>query len=153
MYNCTTLISLISVIFLFSFITPSFSQENLPPEALKVLKERLKLTPDQEKQMRSITMKYAKERIQMRADLQVKHIEAKEIGIADNPDRSLLEKKLREIGEIQLRQKLMAFDQLMERKKVLTPDQQKSAKEFFENAPQQQKQGMRGMRGKGFGWR
>ncbi len=150
MYNRTTLMTLVSAIFLFGFITPSFSQEGPPPEVLKVLKEKLKLTPDQEKQMRSITMKYAKERIQMRADLQVKQIEAKEIGIADNPDRSLLEKKLREIGEIQLRQKLMAFDQLMERKKILTSEQQKIAKEFFENAPHQQRQGMRG---KGFGWR
>ncbi len=96
---------------------------------LRELKEKLQITPDQEKQIRTIHEKYMRTRIQFRANLQIARLDARQIAEADNADRSALEKKLGEIAAIQTQQKLSMFDEMKEVQKILTPEQMKLWKE------------------------
>lgn len=93
------------------------------------LKEKLQITPEQEKQIRTIHEKYMRSRIQLRADLQIKRLDARQIAEADNADRAALEKKLEEIAAIQTQQKLSMFDEMKEVQKILTPEQMSLWKE------------------------
>jgi len=94
------------------------------------LKKKLDITSDQEKQIKSIRQNGMREQIKLRADLQILRLDARQIAESEKPDRVALEKKLREIGELQVKQKLMMFDQMTEMQKILTPEQLKKWKEI-----------------------
>ena len=149
MKHPTTLITII----LFALFTLGYSNaiaQGGPPEEpprkgnfRKEMKEKLNLSADQEKQFKDIHFKFAKDRIQARATMQTKRLEVKQLLDADKPDRAGLEKKFNEIADLEVQQKLLGFDQAMEMKKVLTPEQQKIFKELKEDLPHPQRQGMR----------
>lgn len=151
MFKRTSLITSLTCALLLTTFTSSLGQQESPPgqgsmpkhNMRKELKDKLNLSPEQEKQLKDVRFKYAKDQIQVRANLQSKRLDVQQIMQSDKLDRAVLEKKWREIGDLQVQQKLMAFDQQQEMKKNLTPEQQKIIKDFRENFPRPDRRAMR----------
>lgn len=127
---------------------PSFSQpEKEPPprgEMRRMASEKLKLTDAQEKQIKEIRSKQMKQMIQLRADLQIKRLELKELLDADAPDRAAVEKKMRMIADIRVQQQMLHFDKKQAIDKVLMPEQRKIADEMREDFRHGMRQRLRG---------
>ena len=65
-------------------------------------RERLGITPEQALKIRTQTSDFRKKQIRNRAELQVKHIELRDLLSADKPDRAAIDKKLQEISAVRL---------------------------------------------------
>jgi Spy/CpxP family protein refolding chaperone len=97
------------------------------------------------KEIRSATQK---EMIDLRADMQKKRIDLKEIHSADAPDRPAFERLTRGIADLQVKQKLLLFDSREKVMAKLTAEQKEKFKELKEHRPMMQGKGMKGnMRG------
>jgi len=70
-----------------------------------------------------------------RAKKQTADIELRQLLKADNPDRSAIERKLKEIADVDVQMRLKRLDGWYAVNKVLTPDQQKHWKKALELAP------------------
>ena len=97
------------------------------------LRTYLELTDSQVDQLRKIAVDTEIATAKDRADVRVRRIELRELLRAENPDRAAVMQKVQEIS--QAREQLMKqrIDALLSAKKVLTPEQQKKARSFFEN--------------------
>lgn len=119
--------------------------------------EKLNLTKEQKESMRDIRSKTAKQMIDIRADLQKKRIDMQTLTDGDAPNRAAVEKLSREIGELQLQQKMALFDADQSVQRILNDDQKKIWKDIKSRKHTMMKERMmnnRGMRsghGKGRG--
>jgi len=115
--------------------------------------EKLNLTAEQEKSLRDIRNANEKQMIDLRASMQKKRIELGELRNAETPDRAAVERIFSEIGDLQLRQKMLAFDGEQAALKVLNPEQRKIWKEMkgerFRNAKDNRGRHRRGGAGGG----
>lgn len=98
-------------------------------------RERIGMTPEQAQKIRTETFDFRKAKIRNRADLEVKHLELRQMLSADTPDRSAINSKLEEISAARLTQAKAAVNFHLDMRAALTPDQklklQQMRQEFF----------------------
>jgi Spy/CpxP family protein refolding chaperone len=101
------------------------------------IRERIGVTPEQAQKIRNETFDFRKNQIRNRADLQVKHLELRELLSAETPDRSAIDGKLQEISAVRLAQAKSAINFHLDMRAALTPDQklklQQMRHEFFQH--------------------
>lgn len=93
--------------------------------------ELLDLTPSQEKEFNKLKYDFKKKQIDIRAKIQTLRVELRELFEADKPDRTEIEKKLRELNDIQLKMRLNHLDHWFAVYKILDEKQQKIWKQHF----------------------
>jgi Spy/CpxP family protein refolding chaperone len=120
------LIFALSIMVLFSSV--AFAQRG-PRGPMKEVMQKLNLTADQQKSMKDIHLKTAKQMIDIRSDLQKKRIDVQSIVSGDNPDRKALEGLWNDISKLEVNRKLLMFDTHQQIMKILKPEQQKIWKE------------------------
>jgi len=106
----------------------SFAQRG-PRGQMKEVMQKLNLTADQQKSMKDIHLKTAKQMIDIRSDLQKNASTRRASMGGDNPDRKALEGIWSDISKLEVNRKLLMFDTHQQIMKVLNPEQQKIWKE------------------------
>jgi len=71
--------------------------------------------------------------VQTRADMELRHIELRELLRADNPDHDAIMQKLDEVNALRGKMEKQQVETLLSARSVLTPDQLKKVKAFMEN--------------------
>ena len=87
--------------------------------------EALNLTEQQKVQMEKLRTDLEKNQVGVQGKIAVLRVELKELFQAENPDRSAIEKKMKEVSDLQHQLKINGLDHLFAVKGILTPDQQK----------------------------
>jgi Spy/CpxP family protein refolding chaperone len=67
----------------------------------------------------------------------------KELFAAASPDKGAIEKKMKEVSELQFQEKVNGLDHLFAVRAMLTPEQQKLWKELMKNAGPEMRERMR----------
>ena len=152
MKNKVAIFSLILAILL-AFPTASISQ---PEREIKIIKKmgpmhekmeitedmfierapfitKLKLTEDQEKQVKKLRLELEKKQTNAQAKVRTANIELKELFAADNLDKTAIEKKIKEIAELKTKLHLNRLDHWFAFNKILKPEQQKIWRDRLEN--------------------
>jgi len=91
-------------------------------------RSELGLTDQQAEKLRQILVDSRKTGIRTRADLQVRHMELRELLRADQPNREAVMKKVQEISDLRAQMMRQHVDSLLDAKTVLTPEQQKKVR-------------------------
>ena len=118
----------------------------------------LNLTDEQEAKIKKLRTEMQKAQVQHRSKVQLARIDLRELMDAETPDRGAVEKKIREISDLQVKQRMAMFDHRAEVEKLLTPEQKKIWKEHQGEGRRDVRQRMlRRMGGgqgpgAGFGW-
>lgn len=120
------------------------------------LRERLGITDEQAAKIEAAQSQFAKQQIQRQAELRIKRMELAELLRAENPDRAAIEKKLRELNDLELQAKMAGLDHGMAMRNLLTPEQREQLKQLARERVAQRFQGRRGLsprpqRGPGMG--
>ncbi len=110
------------------------------------LQEQLGLTEEQTERLRALRSDAAKSGIRTRAESRIKRLELRELLQAEEPNRALIEKKVRELSDASYAAQMQRIDQRLAFRSVLTPDQ----REKMRNLRRQFRQ-RRGGRGFGSG--
>jgi Spy/CpxP family protein refolding chaperone len=97
------------------------------------VRQALNLTDDQVARLRTISVDAEKASVQTRADMQLRHIELRELMRADNPNQSAIMAKLDEVNALQGKMGKQRVQTMLSARSVLTPDQIKKIKTFMEN--------------------
>ncbi len=95
-------------------------------------KEKLELTDEQVKSLKSIKMDFMKADIQKEADLKVAELELKELMAADKMDMAKVEKMIKDIHMMKAEKKIAHLKAFEKAKGILTPEQLKKQKEQHE---------------------
>jgi Spy/CpxP family protein refolding chaperone len=98
---------------------------------MQPLIESLNLTDEQKTQMHQLRIDKQKQQVQRQSKTQLARIELQELLVADTPDRSAIEKKTKEISDLQHQAKLEMIDHLFKVRSILTPEQQKTFKDHM----------------------
>ena len=95
------------------------------------MRERLGFTPEQAAKIQAQENTFAKTRIRNHADLRVKRMELDELVNAEKPDRAAIDKKLREIQEIQFSGEKGAIDHRLAMREMITAEQRQKMQEMY----------------------
>jgi len=109
------------------------------------LREKLGITDAQAEQLRALVREAAKVRIRQHADVAVKRMELEELLEVETPDRTLIEKKLREISDLQHALLKSQIDSRLALQNVLTPEQRTKLRSLLRQRILRRGLGMRGM--------
>lgn len=93
--------------------------------------EALNLTDQQKVQMEKLRTELEKKQVAVQGKIAVLRVELKELFQAENPDRSAIEKKMKEVSDLQHQLKINGLDHLFAVKGILTPEQQKEWKKHM----------------------
>lgn len=85
--------------------------------------EKLNLSAEQKSALKSAIKPYRTQLIDLKADMQKKRLELRDIMDTDNPDRAAYEKAGKDMADIEQRMRLALFDMRAEAMKILTPEQ------------------------------
>lgn len=91
--------------------------------------QMLNLTDEQEAKIEKLRGEMQRTMVQNRSKIQIARIDLRELMDADTPDRGAIEKKFKEISDLQVKQRMAMFDHRADVEKLLTPDQKKIWKE------------------------
>jgi Spy/CpxP family protein refolding chaperone len=94
-------------------------------EGLKRL-EKLDLSSEQKSALKDAMREHRKKGIDLRAAVQKKRLDLKELMDAEQPDRKRYEALNKEIADVQLQQKMLLFDMRQSLMNILTPEQRKT---------------------------
>ncbi len=111
---------------------PDRSNMDHPRRTGERLMERLKLTPDQEKQFSKLRTDMMKKQVDLRANIQKDRIDLGSLMHADNPSKGSIESKQKDINNLQGEIKLNRTEFWFAVNSILTPDQQKEWKQLPE---------------------
>lgn len=116
---------------------------------MRILDE-LKLTEEQQKKVQELRFDLMKQVATQRAKIATAMVEFRELAAKDNPDRSALEKKIREISDLRAQMQTLRLNQWFNVNKLLTPEQQKVWKKALDGRVWMERRGfmrqrMRGM--------
>ncbi len=106
----------------------------------------LNLDDQQRETLKAIKSRVMKEMIRKRADLQIAHMEQRELLDKDPVDMKAVEAKLRQIESMRTDMHLSMLKAMEDVKAKLTPEQRKKFREMMERGPMMGRMGM-GMRG------
>jgi len=93
----------------------------------------LGLTDEQVGRLHTLGVEAEKASVQTRADMQLRHIELRELLRADNPDHDAIMQKLDEVNALRGKMEKQQVETLLSARSVLTPEQLKKVKAFMEN--------------------
>jgi Spy/CpxP family protein refolding chaperone len=93
----------------------------------------LGLTDEQVGRLHKIGVEAEKASIQTHADLELGHIELRELLRADNPDHDAIMQKLDEVNALRGKMEKQQVETLLSARSVLTPEQVKKVRAFMEN--------------------
>jgi Spy/CpxP family protein refolding chaperone len=99
--------------------------ERMPGRDHMRMMEALNLTDPQKVQMEKMRTELEKKQVTIHGKIAVLRVEMKELVQADNPDRNAIEKKMREVSDLQYQLKVNGLDHAFAVKGILTPEQQK----------------------------
>lgn len=116
------------------------------PGMRQEMMKKLNLNEQQQTQMRKLRADLQKKNIQASSKIQLARIDMRELILADKPDRTALEKKLREISDLQHQMKIDRLDHMLAVNALLTPEQQKSLREGMMRPGPQRERRMRILR-------
>jgi Spy/CpxP family protein refolding chaperone len=108
---------------------------------------KLNLTEDQQAQVEKLRLDLQKKQVALRSKVDIARLEIKEMFNAPSPDRSAIEKKMKEVSDLQFQQKLNGLDHLFAVKTILTPEQQKLWKEHMKGAGMEARERLHERRG------
>jgi len=94
------------------------------------VRERLGVTAEQVNKIQGQASAWARTRIRNQADLRVKRMELEELLRAEKPDRALIDRKLREIQEVELAASKAAIEHRLAMREMLTPEQRQKLEEM-----------------------
>jgi Spy/CpxP family protein refolding chaperone len=92
-------------------------------EGLLERAEELELTPEQVKKIKAMRLDLAKETIELRNQLELKHLEFGELMAADQPDLKRIEAKIDEIAPLRTTLEKKRIENMLAIREVLTPEQ------------------------------
>jgi len=95
------------------------------------LKAKLNLTEQQETQMQKLRFDLEKKQTTLQSKIKLLRIDIKELFAAENPERNAIEKKMKEVSDLQLQEKVNVLDHMFAVKGILTPEQQKIWKQHM----------------------
>jgi Spy/CpxP family protein refolding chaperone len=112
-----------------------------PMEKKHIIKfmEKLNLTDGQKKDIENIHFTGEKQSIALNAKVETLHLELRQLLKADSPDKSAIEKKMREIADQKIQMHMTKLDSWFAINKLLNPDQQKEWKKVLERSPEMMK--------------
>ncbi len=97
------------------------------------VRQYLGLTDEQVARLHKIGIDQEKASVQARADLELRHIELRELLRADNPDHDAIMQKLDEVNALRGKMQKQQVETLLTARSVLTPEQVKKIKTFIES--------------------
>jgi Spy/CpxP family protein refolding chaperone len=116
---------LLAMILLLSFSASAQPGRGFREEGLRRL-EKLDLSSEQKSALKDAMREHRKKGIDLRAAVQKKRIDLKELMEAEKPDRKRYEALNKEIADVQLQQKMLLFDMRQSLMNILTPEQRKT---------------------------
>ena len=93
----------------------------------------LGLTDDQVTRLHRLGVEAEKASVQTRADMELRHIELRELMRADNPNRDAIMQKIDDVTALRGKMEKQNVDTLLSARSVLTAEQVKKVKAFMEN--------------------
>lgn len=121
-----------------------------PMRGRQELMAKLKLTDDQQAQMEKMRFDVQKKQTALQAKIRIARLEMQELFGAANPDKAAIEKKMKEVSELQYQEKLNGLDHLFSVKAILNPEQQKIWKDHMKQAgPEMRERVMERLMGRG----
>lgn len=93
------------------------------------LMERLNLSDEQKNQIEKLRTDFQKQQIGQRAKVQTAAVELRQLLRAENPDKAAIEKKINEMAQLRAQLQISRVHQMLNVRKVLTPEQQKMVRE------------------------
>jgi Spy/CpxP family protein refolding chaperone len=97
------------------------------------VRQYLGLTDEQVGRLHKIGVDAQKASVQSRADMELRHIELRELLRADNPDHDAIMQKLDEVNSLRGKMEKQGVETMLSARSVLTPEQLKKIKTFMEN--------------------
>jgi Spy/CpxP family protein refolding chaperone len=94
----------------------------------------LKLTDQQQAQMDKMRIEMKKQQVTLQGKIRLLRVEMQELLLAENPDKNAIQKKMKEVSDLQLQEKEAFVDHLFAVKGILTADQQKTWKQHMRQA-------------------
>jgi Spy/CpxP family protein refolding chaperone len=94
--------------------------------------EKLNLTDTQKKDFERLNTDFAKQRVEQQAKIKIAALDLRALMKAESPDKSSIEKKINEIGNLQAQNRMLGVDHWFSVNKMLNPDQQKIWKSALE---------------------
>ncbi len=95
-----------------------------------MLRQQLGLTDEQAAKIESAQLEFAKQEIQRRAALRTKRLELATLLRAENLDRGAIERKLREVNELELQTRLAWLDHSLAVRNLLTAEQREKLRQL-----------------------
>lgn len=95
------------------------------------LRERVGISAEQAAKIQGQQAAFAKSRVRDRADLRVKQIDLRQLMAAEKPDRTAIDKKLRELSEVRLAAQQSAVEHRLAMREAITPEQKEKMKQLF----------------------
>jgi Spy/CpxP family protein refolding chaperone len=111
----------------------------------------LNLSSEQEAKIKKLRTDMQRLQVQHRSKVEIARIDLRELMDTDAPDRGAIEKKVKEIGDLQVKQRLAVIDHGFEVEKLLTPEQKKIWREHRAEGRQEVRQRMMRKMGTGNG--
>lgn len=115
------------------------AQQPNPPQARKQqqhekMSGKLNLSDTQKKQIEEMRTALQRNTVQLRSKIQLARIDLRELLRSDDPDKSAIEKKMNDIGQLQTELKILKISHWLDIRKILTPEQRKIIKTGFRGA-------------------
>jgi periplasmic protein CpxP/Spy len=113
-----------------AFAQPSCGQGaccmNDRPErpGMELMKD-LNLSDKQMEELQGLRAKFEKQMIETQSKIRLLRVDLRELASSEKPDRAAIEKKLGDISDLQLKEKLALVEHLFQARGILTPEQQK----------------------------
>ncbi len=93
---------------------------------------KLNLSEDQQAQMHKMRLDLQKKQTALQAKVRIARLEMQELYAAANPDKAAIEKKMKEVSDLQYQEKLAMLDHQFSVKAMLNPEQQKIWKKHLQ---------------------
>ena len=93
--------------------------------------EQLNLTDQQKGEMQKLRVEMEKQSVQTGAKIHLARIEMRELFTADKPDRGAIEKRMKEVSDLEFQMKLDRLNHMFAVNALLTPEQQKIWKQHM----------------------
>jgi Spy/CpxP family protein refolding chaperone len=97
------------------------------------VRQYLGLTDDQVARLHKIGIDAEKTSVQVRADMEMRHIELRELMRAENPNESAIMQKLDEVNSLRGKIEKQRVQTMLAARGVLTPEQRQKVKTFMEH--------------------
>ena len=117
----------------------------LNPKRIERIADRLGVSEDVAKQMKSMVFEAKRARIDLRAGIDKNRVDLQELIHADAPDETAIMAKIDVIGQLQIKVRKLRVGTMLKVRALLTPEQRKKLRKLM--AKRMGKRGRKGRRG------